>query len=225
MIDRSNRSDTPAQIPSGMPISSASSDRGQGQRERVHALLPQALQARRRRSPPTVSSATLPLPNGQATKPAMATTPSQPMSGSGRPKEGWLISCWTNVVDSSMTRRISLKKYRNSGLAFRLSPIAVVDVVEPAVQRRQVGAAERRGCPGPAGRRPAPASDQARTITRPASRTPHGGQRPRLDRRRRRGWPRRGRSSARRRRHPARRPPRGSPRRRRRRAARRSRRP
>ncbi len=60
--------------------------------------------------PAMARSATRQLPTAQETKPAMPTTPSQPICGTGRSPLGWEIRSWTKVTRLSMTCRISLKK-------------------------------------------------------------------------------------------------------------------
>ena len=54
-----NRSFRPARMPSGMPISSDSSDRRERQAQRVDALVPQAERAEARRNPVRARSASL----------------------------------------------------------------------------------------------------------------------------------------------------------------------
>ena len=60
--------------------------------------------------PAVVSSATRRLPRAQAANVASATTPSQPMIGSGRSSAGCAMSACTPRASSSTTSRISLKK-------------------------------------------------------------------------------------------------------------------
>ncbi len=61
-------------------------------------------------NPATTRAATRTFPKAQEMYPTRATTPSQPMTGTGRPPDGWEISDWMKVTRVSMTSRISLKK-------------------------------------------------------------------------------------------------------------------
>ena len=63
-----------------------------------------------KKNPAEASSPTRQLPSAHETKPTSATTPSQPMIGSGRSKTGWDSSDCRHVATVLMTRRISLKK-------------------------------------------------------------------------------------------------------------------
>ncbi len=123
VIVRSTRWDNPAQTPSGIPMSRLTSTAAS-----VNASVSMASCHRpcspMNSSPPTANSATLALPKAQETKPATATTPSQPSTGAGLPKAGWLIRPWITRTRVSITSRIGLKTYRKSGLVLRLALIA-----------------------------------------------------------------------------------------------------
>src|SRR5205823_12816006 len=59
------------------------------------------------------------------TKMTMATTPSQPINGNGRPATGCEMSDWKAVTNWEVPTWISLKKYRKIGLELRLAPTLV----------------------------------------------------------------------------------------------------
>ena len=76
-------------------------------------------------NPHRVSRPIFQLPNIQARNVKSTTTPSQPMSGTGRASTGWAIRSAIAVPNASITDRIGLKKYVKSGLVFRPSPTRV----------------------------------------------------------------------------------------------------
>lgn len=106
---RLNRSDMPAHTPSGIANSSATRT-AESVRARVSMLSCHSPCRPMKVNPATASSATRQLPTAQETYPAMPTTPSQPICGTGRVPEGWETRSWMKVTRLSMTRRISLKK-------------------------------------------------------------------------------------------------------------------
>ena len=106
---RITRSDIPAQIPTGIPMSRATNT-AVAVSARVSIACVHSPCAPMNRKPSTVRAATRALPTAHAPTPSTASTPSQPIRGRGRPKEGCAIRSETRVVAASMTRRMTLKK-------------------------------------------------------------------------------------------------------------------
>jgi len=106
---RSMRRDTPAQMPSGMPTSSESSTAVMVS-ARVSMASCHSPCVPMNSRPAAVSRATRRLPSAHAANVASATTPSQPMIGSGRSRAGCAMSACTPRARVSTTSRISLKK-------------------------------------------------------------------------------------------------------------------
>ena len=61
-------------------------------------------------SPAAASSATFQLPNAHARYAATATTPSQPITGTGRPYDGCAITAWNRTTSWSTAIRIASRK-------------------------------------------------------------------------------------------------------------------
>ena len=144
--------------------------------ERVHALLPQAPAGRGTRSPRWRAARPASRRPCRTTKPTSATTPSQPISGTGRPNDGCAISDWMNVTNSSMTNRISLKKYRNTRVRVAVRVEGVVDVVDRLVQRGELRGTERQRPCVPRSTGHSASQEQRRCRRRPArlARESHG---------------------------------------------------
>ncbi len=105
----SKRRETPDHTPSGMPMTSETST-ATSVRARVSMLSCHRPCRPMKVKPATASRATRALPQTQEKKPMIASTPSQPMIGSGRVPTGWEIRCCIPVTSQSMNARISLKK-------------------------------------------------------------------------------------------------------------------
>ncbi len=101
LTKRLNRSLSPAQTPSGMPTASDSTTAASVSAS-VSMLSCHRPSSPKETKPARVSSATLRFPYSHATAVATPTTPSHPTTGTGRPKDGRLISAWMNLTNSSM---------------------------------------------------------------------------------------------------------------------------
>ena len=143
VIVRSTRWDNPAHTPSGMPMSRLTSTAAS-----VSASVSMASCHRpcspMNSSPKTVRSATLTLPKAQERKPATATTPSQPSTGAGLPRAGWLIRPWMSS-DQGVDRqpdRVEEVEEERAGVAVGVDRL--VEAVQPGVQRRELGRGQRQ---------------------------------------------------------------------------------
>lgn len=116
-----NRLDRPAQIPIGMPTASETMTAAM-----VSARVSIAGCHRPCRpmntKPAHESTATFQVPYAADAKVIRAITPSQPISGSGRPLAGCESNSCIHVTKVSAALRISLKKYTNTGLLLRFAP-------------------------------------------------------------------------------------------------------
>jgi hypothetical protein len=91
------RFDNPAQMPSGIPTSSASRTAASVS-ESVSMLSCHSPCNPMKVNPAAASSATFQLPKAQARYAATATTPSQPITGTGRPYDGCAITAWSRIT-------------------------------------------------------------------------------------------------------------------------------